>query len=55
MTADHNAYLRAATAAMLEGRPFETLADACRKQAAIDEAAKVVDLAEWRRKLRPEA
>jgi hypothetical protein len=38
---------------MLKGRPFESLVDACRRQAAEEEAAKVVNFAEMRRKLRP--
>jgi hypothetical protein len=49
---DRDAYVRAATGAMLTGEPFETLFDACRRQAAEDAAAKVVSLAEWR-KARP--
>jgi hypothetical protein len=51
LTAD---YVRAATAAMLTGKPFETLADACRRQAAELEAGKIVSFAEMRRKLRPD-
>ena len=50
---DRNAYLRAATEAMLTGAPFETLVDACRRQAAEQAAAKVVSLADMREKLRP--
>jgi hypothetical protein len=52
---DRDSYVRAAAGAMLTGRPFETLADACRRQAAEEEAAKVVSLAEMRVKLRPPA
>jgi hypothetical protein len=54
LTADRDAYERAATAAMLTGKPFETLADACRRQAAEIEAAKIVSFADMRRKLRPD-
>jgi hypothetical protein len=50
LTAD---YVRAATAAMLTGKPFETLVDACRRHSAEIEAAKIVSLADMRRKLRP--
>lgn len=53
LIADRNAYARAAAEAMLTGRPFETLVDACRRQAAEVEAAKVVSFAAWRKKLRP--
>jgi hypothetical protein len=52
---DRDAYARAATGAMLTGQPFETLADACRRQAAEVDAAKIVSLADMRRKLRPDA
>jgi hypothetical protein len=52
---DRNAYVRAAADAMLTGRPFETLVDACRRQAAEEAAAKVVSLADMRAKLRPAA
>jgi hypothetical protein len=52
---DRNAYVRAATGAMLTGKPFETLVEACRRQAADEEAAKVVSLADMRVKLRPPA
>jgi ADP-ribose pyrophosphatase YjhB (NUDIX family) len=38
---------------MLTGEPFETLVDACRRQAAEEAAAKVVNLADMRTKLRP--
>ena len=50
---DQAAYVRAARAAMLRGAPFETLVDACRRQAAEEAAAKVVSLADMRAKLRP--
>ena len=50
---DRDAYVRAAAGAMLTGAPFETLADACRRQAAEEAAAKVVSLADMRTKLRP--
>ena len=50
-----DAYVRAATGAMLTGAPFETLADACRRQAAEEAAAKIVSMADMRRKLRPDA
>jgi hypothetical protein len=50
---DRNAYVRAATDAMLTGRPFESLVDACHRQAAEEAAAKVVQFADWRAKLRP--
>jgi hypothetical protein len=49
-----DAYERAAAAAMLTGKPFETLADACRRQAAEIEAGKIVSLADMRRKLQPD-
>jgi hypothetical protein len=52
---DQAAYIRAAAEAMLTGMPFETLGDACRRQAAEEEAAKVVNFADMRRKLRPDA
>ena len=47
---DRDAYVRAATGAMLTGKPFETLVDACHRQSA---EAKVVSLADMRVKLRP--
>jgi hypothetical protein len=49
-----DAYLRAATGAMLNGQPFESLPDACRRRAAEDAAAKIVSFDDWRKKLRPE-
>ena len=52
---DRDAYARAATGAMLTGKPFETLADACRRKAAEEAAAKIVSMADMRRKLRPDA
>jgi hypothetical protein len=51
---DQAAYVRAATGAMLTGKPFETLVDACRRQVAEEEAAKVVSFADMRMKLRPD-
>ncbi|SHH17049.1 hypothetical protein [Bradyrhizobium erythrophlei] len=50
---DRAAYVRAATGAMLTGQPFETLVDACRRQAAEEAAAKVVSFTDMRMKLRP--
>ena len=50
---DRDAYVRAATGAMLTGEPFETLVDACRRQVAEEAAAKIVSLADMRTKLRP--
>ena len=50
---DQAAYVRAATGAMLTGTPFETLADACHREAAEEAAAKVVSFADMREKLRP--
>ncbi|MEA2821047.1 MAG: hypothetical protein QOJ86_3051 [Bradyrhizobium sp.] len=50
---DQSTYVQAATRAMLTGKPFEGLVDACRRQAAEEDSAKVVDLADMRRKLRP--
>jgi hypothetical protein len=50
---DRDAYVRAATDAMLTGKLFESLADACCRQAAEEAAAKVVQFADWREKLRP--
>jgi hypothetical protein len=51
--ADQAAYVRAATGAMLTGKPFETLVDACQRQAAEEAAAKIVNFASWRARLRP--
>ena len=34
LIADRDAYLRAATGAMLTGQPFETFVDACRRKGA---------------------
>jgi hypothetical protein len=53
--ADRDAYVRAAAAAMLTGKPFETLVDACHLQAAEVDAAKIVSISDMRRKLRPDA
>ena len=50
---DQAAYVRAATGAMQTGAPFETLVDACHRRAAEEAAAKVVQFASWRAKLRP--
>jgi hypothetical protein len=50
---DSNAYMRAATNAMLTGRPLESLAAWAAEQKAKEEAAKVVSFASWREKLRP--
>jgi hypothetical protein len=52
-TTDRNAYVRAATHAMLTGTPFESLADWAAREKAKAEAAKVVSFASWREKLRP--
>jgi hypothetical protein len=52
---DQAAYVRAATYAMLAGRPFESLVDYCRRQAEREAAAKVVSFADMRAKLRPPA
>ena len=52
---DRDAYARAAAGAMLTGAPFETLADACHRQAAEVDAAKIVSISDMRRKLRPDA
>jgi hypothetical protein len=46
--------LRAAREAMLGGRPCESLVDFYQRQAAEEHAAKIVNLADWRRKLRPD-
>jgi hypothetical protein len=50
---DRDAYVRAATGAMLAGAAFESLADWAAQQKAKEEAAKVVSFASWREKLRP--
>jgi hypothetical protein len=47
-------YVRAATGAALTGKPFESLIDACRRQSAEVEAAKIVSFADMRKKLRPD-
>jgi hypothetical protein len=52
---DRDAYVRAATGAMLTGTPFETFVDACRRHAAEESAAKVVSFDDMRAKLRPAA
>jgi hypothetical protein len=46
-------YARAAASAALFGAPFESLADWAARQKAAEEAAKVVNFADWRMKLRP--
>jgi hypothetical protein len=53
--ADREAYVHAATRAMLTGQKFESLADACRRIGAEDAAAKIVSFDDWRKKLRPPA
>jgi hypothetical protein len=53
--AGQEAYVRAATRAILLGKPFETLVDAVHRLAAEEAAAKVVSFADWREKLRPPA
>jgi hypothetical protein len=50
-----DAYLRAAVSAVLLGTPFVSLIDAVHRQAAEEAAAKVVSIADMRRKLRPSA
>ena len=50
---DQAAYVRAATDAMRTGKPFESLADACRRKAEEEATAKVVSFADMREKLRP--
>jgi hypothetical protein len=52
---ERDAYVRAATGAMLTGTPFESLADWADQQKAKDAAAKVVNFADMRAKLRPSA
>jgi hypothetical protein len=52
---DRDAYVRAATGAMLTGTPFESLADWAAQEKAKAEAAKVVSFADMRAKLRPAA
>jgi hypothetical protein len=53
MLTDHEAYMRAANRANLLGTPFECLADYVRRLAAEEAAAKIINLAEMRAKLRP--
>jgi hypothetical protein len=53
MIADRDAYVRAATGAMLTGEPFESLADWAAEQKAKEAAAKVVNIADFRARLRP--
>jgi hypothetical protein len=50
---DRDAYVRAATGAMLTGTPFESMVEAIRRHAVEEAAAKVVSFADWRAKLRP--
>jgi hypothetical protein len=50
---DRDSYVRTVTAAMLRGQPLESFADACRRHADEEAAAKVVSLADWRARLRP--
>jgi hypothetical protein len=52
---ERDAYVRAATGAMLTGKPFETLVGACRRQTAEEATTKVVSFADMREKLRPPA
>ena len=42
---DRDSYVRAATGAMLTGKPFESLVDACHRQAEEEAATKVVSFA----------
>jgi hypothetical protein len=51
--ANREYYVRQAAAAMLSGRPFESLADWAAQEKAKAEAAKVVSFADWRARLRP--
>jgi hypothetical protein len=51
--ADRDFYVRQAASAMLAGKPLESLADWAAAERAKEEAAKVVDLASWRARLRP--
>jgi hypothetical protein len=53
LIADRDAYVRAATGAALTGKPFESLIDACLRQSAETEAAKIISFADMRKKLRP--
>jgi hypothetical protein len=50
---DRDAYVRAATRATLLGTPFECFVDYVRRIAAEEAAAKVINLADMRAKLRP--
>jgi hypothetical protein len=54
LVVDRDAYVRAATGAMLNGTPFENLVDATRRLAAEEAAAKVVNLDAARARLRPQ-
>jgi len=53
MLMSEDAYLRAAVSAKLLGTPFVSLVDAVHRQAEEEAAAKVVSIADMRRKLRP--
>jgi hypothetical protein len=53
MMSDLELYERAAIAAIIDDRPFPTIVDDVRRQAAEQYSGKVIDLAEMRRKLRP--
>jgi hypothetical protein len=53
LVVDRDYYVRAAAGAMLTGEPFESLADWARAEKAKEAAAKVVDFASWRARLRP--
>jgi hypothetical protein len=55
MLTSKDAYLRAAASAELLGTPFVSLVDAVHRQAEEEAAAKVVNFADMRRKLRPSA
>jgi hypothetical protein len=46
-------YAQLAAAALLAGKPFESLADWAAKEKAKEAAAKIVSFAAWREKLRP--
>jgi hypothetical protein len=50
---DRDAYVRAATGAMLTGTPFESLVDLLARRKAEEQAAKVISFADWRERLRP--
>jgi hypothetical protein len=52
---DQAAYVRAVTGAMLRGQPFESLADWAAQRKVEEAAAKVINIADMRAKLRPSA